>query len=70
MLFGAVKWYNCDDAINIAIFNGDLEMVKWLMEHMHRCPSIHVVNAVSKNGHYEVVEWLYKTYGYNCNLKN
>lgn len=65
----STRWHSANSAIDIAIFNGDTEMVKLLMNHCHRCPSIQAINAAAVMGHIEVVEWLHKTYGYNCNLK-
>ena len=64
----STRWHSANSAIDIAIFNGDIEMVKCLMDNCHRCPSIQAINAASIMGHREIVHWLKKTYGYNCNI--
>ena len=62
-------WHDANSAIDIAISNGHFKMVKWLMEHMHRCPSIDVMNAAALSGYHDIIQWLNNTYGYNCNVK-
>lgn len=51
--------WQCSESLEVAAGRGDLEAVKWLLEHFSGCEvAVEVVEAAARNGHVSVLQYL------------